>query len=91
VPLLASAALWGVVFVGNTVLLRVLDPVQLVVWRFWLCAAAFAALFMLNPGSQPRLPRRDWGRVLVCALLAVPVSQVPWCMASSTYRPGWRA
>jgi drug/metabolite transporter (DMT)-like permease len=45
--------------------------------RFAIIAAAFAALLAARPAWRPRIERREWPAVLVAALAAVPLSQLP--------------
>lgn len=74
--LLASVAMWGLVFIGVHELLPVMDPFQLATIRFTMSAAAYAALLAATPSLRPRLSRSQWRQLLVLAVFAVPGSQL---------------
>jgi drug/metabolite transporter (DMT)-like permease len=75
--LLSVSAIWGLVFIGVHELLPVLSVVQMVTLRFAIISIAFLILFALVP-SLRALPkgRADWLRFVVCAIFAVPGSQL---------------
>jgi drug/metabolite transporter (DMT)-like permease len=74
--MLVAVALWGLVFVGNHQLLRVLDPGQLVTLRFLLVGAVFALVLAAGQHRSVRPARRDLGLLALCGLLAVPLCQL---------------
>ena len=73
--LLALAAIWGINFTVVKIVLGELDPLALNALRFPLASAAMVLLVRAVPG--PRWPeRRDWGRVVLLAVLGNVVYQV---------------
>jgi drug/metabolite transporter (DMT)-like permease len=80
---LLCVATWGMVFPGSARLLLHVDAVQLVTLRFLLVSLAFVLIFALRPSLVPRLPARQWWRVLACGILAVPGSQLAVVHAQS--------
>lgn len=75
--LLTVSAVWGLVFIGVHELLPVLPVVQLVTLRFAIISMAFLVALVVCPSLRilPR-GRSDWLRFAVCAVLAVPGSQL---------------
>ena len=75
------------VFPGSARLLVRIDAVQLVTLRFMLVSLSFVIGFSLRPSLIPRLERRQWLTVLVCAVLAVPGSQLAVVHAQTYLSP----
>lgn len=73
--LVVCVAMWGTVFVAVIELLPHVDAVQIVTIRFAIVGLACAALLAAVPTQRPSLTRREWVRVAVCGVLAVPGSQ----------------
>ncbi|MGH9245427.1 MAG: DMT family transporter [Acidimicrobiales bacterium] len=76
VALLGCTAAWGLVFIGVHELLPVLDSTQIVTLRFAIISAVVVVALVARPELRPRFSRREWPVVVVCAVLAVPATQL---------------
>ena len=64
-----AATLWGASFTFGKIVLRQLDPIQTVIWRFVLAALPFAAMVLWR---RERLRLPDLPQFLLAAFLGVP-------------------
>jgi drug/metabolite transporter (DMT)-like permease len=75
--LAAVVGMWGLVFVAISRLLPYIDPTQLVIIRFTLIAAVFAAMLVAMPARRPHLRGwRDWALFVFLGVVAVPGAQL---------------
>jgi drug/metabolite transporter (DMT)-like permease len=75
--LIVCVALWGTVFIAAHELLPELDAFQIVTLRFMILIAVFGAVLLARSDWRPRLERHEWPLLLIAAVAAVPVSQIP--------------
>lgn len=68
--LAVAGTIWGSSFVLGKIALRELSVPHLLLYRFALASLAFIPLLIYSP---PRLARREWGAVIVAAVIGVPV------------------
>lgn len=75
--LIAVVAMWGLVFVAISRVLRSIDAIQLVVIRFTLIAVVFAGIFVVVPSTRPHLHGwKDWRLFALIGVIAVPGAQL---------------
>lgn len=88
VRLLLSMILWGGSFVANHELLRALDSLQIVTVRYVLTAVGFGVMLAASPALRPHLTRREWWLMVLSAVLAVPLAQIPVVQGLRYLSPG---
>jgi drug/metabolite transporter (DMT)-like permease len=67
-----AGTIWGSSFVLGKIALRELSVPHLLLYRFALASIAFIPLLIYSR-PRPRFARREWGAVIVAAVIGVPV------------------